>query len=108
MNTLEEVMAYINNRYRFTENEYPALRGGVSPDDIAAFAANHTLLHFLKAIGTVAAVCEAHDHGAPLDLIALQAATVKMFINTLKLASELGMSDEELVAAVPTLMKPTT
>lgn len=58
----------------------------------------------IKSIGRLAGECEQHDHGEQLDDRALKEGVVKIFINTLKLAEELGISAGELVDSVPLLM----
>lgn len=100
-------MAFINSKYVFNEQNYPALKGK-SPEEKAMFALNHSILHMQKSIGMLAFEAEAYDHTKNYDFVhesKLKEATVKMLINTLKLAYELGLTAEKLAEAVPEMMK---
>ena len=73
-----------------------------------AFVVNHSHLHMSKSLGKIATELEIGDHlgyfphqSEPV----VREATIKMFINTLKLAQELGMTAEDLMSAVPEVMK---
>ena len=64
------------------------------------FAIRHSVLHMTKTMGMLAAECEAFDHGTSMNVVALREATIKMLANTLKLATDLQMSADELAAGV--------
>jgi|SRR3989344_3293169 len=103
--TLQELMDFIGSRYRFSEENYPAL-AGQSDGQKEVFAINHSILHMNKSIGVLAGECEAYDHGRVWpkgDVV--KEATVKMLINSLKLAEEIGMTAEEIFETIPRTMK---
>ncbi len=64
--------------------------------DRVHFALAHSLLHMQKALGAIATVLEAHDHGQPLDTAALEFAVCKELVNVLKLAAVLGIPPAQL------------
>lgn len=72
--------------------------------DKKAFALSHSVHHMQKSVGKLAAECERYDHGGKLDDAAIKEGVVKMFINSVKLAEEMGINAEELAASVPTFM----
>jgi len=105
MSSLQELMAFIGSGYVFSKENYPLL-AGKSDIQKMAFAINHSILHMNKSIGKIAAECESYDHGhSHLNEDIIKEATVKMLINTLKLADELGMTAKDLFETVPDLMK---
>ncbi len=107
MQDLTNLMSFINSKYVFSEENYPALKGKTT-EEKAVFALNHSVLHMQKSIGVLATQCEAYDHSGNfnnVDQAALKEATAKMLVNTLKLAHELGFSPEQLAEAVPLVMK---
>ncbi len=55
--------------------------------------------------GRISAESESWDHGGTMNEEALREATVKMLINVLKLAEELGILPGELIGSVPRLMR---
>lgn len=101
---LASVMKNVGKRYAFTSEHYPIL-DQLSPTQRKMFAVNHNHLHMSKSLGKIAAECEAFDHGGAINQTALEIATVKMFINTLKLAEELGMSASDLCSKVPEFIR---
>lgn len=101
---LHEIMHYIGERYTFTAEHYPALKNA-TPEERRAFAVNHSVYHMAKSVGKLASECEAADHGGEMDEAALRRATVKMLINALKLAEEIGMDADDLAREVPQCMK---
>lgn len=101
---LVQLMAYVNGKYTFTPEHYPVLQGA-SAEEVQAFAISHSAHHMSKSLGKISAESEAHDHGGKLDFDALQIATAKMFVNTLRLASELGLNATQLAQMVPEVMK---
>lgn len=104
MDSLRTLMEFIGARYQFTPENYPEMEG-MSEEQKKAFAVSHSAHHMMKSLGRIATECESYDHGSRMNGPALREATVKMLINTLKLAEELGMTPEELANAVPDLMK---
>ena len=98
-------MDFIGSRYIFSEKSYPLLAEKPEVQRMA-FAINHSILHMSKSLGKIAAECESYDHGhgRPNEDV-VKEATVKMLINTLKLADELGMTADDLAKAVPELMR---
>ncbi len=97
---LDATIKHISDRYSFTSDRYPLI-ARLSPQERKAFAVSHSVHHMIKSIGKLSGECEAFDHGGALNEEVLREATVKMFINTLKLAEEIGMTADDLIAAVP-------
>ncbi|MHB8651858.1 MAG: hypothetical protein ACYC8S_01850 [Minisyncoccota bacterium] len=100
---LAHLMSYIGARYTFTPEHYPPLEG-VTRDQKKAFAVSHSVYHICKSVGKLAAECERHDHGGAINDAPLKEGTVKMFINAVKLAEELGISAQELADSIPEYM----
>lgn len=100
---LASLMAFIGERYTFTEEHYPNL-DKLSPNDRHVFAVRHSALHMMKSTGKIAAEAEKADHGGMMHFSDLKTATTKMLVNVLKLAEELNISPEELAANVPNVM----
>ncbi len=105
MTNLQQIMDFIESKYVFSEENYPSLKGW-SEAQRQAFAITHSVLHMNKSVGRIAGECESYDHGGdgPNNAI-VREATVKMLINTLKLAEELGMTAEDLAKAIPVVMR---
>ena len=103
---LQDLMDYIEKRYVFSPENYPRMRT-MSAIKRFVFAVNHSHLHMSKSLGVIAAVLEGHDHanGGVMNVGDIKIATAKMLINTLKLAQELGMSADDLVALTEQSMK---
>lgn len=100
---IQALMDFVGQRYVFSAEHYPNI-----PTDAKrnlAFAVTHSHLHMSKSLGRIATECERYDHGLEPDYELVKEATVKMLINTLKLAQELGMNADELTEAIPSLMK---
>lgn len=102
---LTKIMEYIGARYTFTPEHYPTL-GVASPSQKKVFVVGHSVFHMCKSIGKLAAECERWDHAGSehMDNAILKEATVKMFINAVKLAEELGISAQDLADSVPLYM----
>ena len=100
---LAQLMEYIGSRYTFTADHYPRMTG-LDSDGKKAFVLSHSVHHIQKSVGKLAAECEHFDHGGKLDDTAIREGVVKMFINSVKLAEEMGITAEELAASVPTFM----
>jgi hypothetical protein len=101
---LSSLMAYIGARYTFTPEYYPLL-AKVGLAERQPFAISHSIMHLQKSLGQIAAESESHDHGGPMDINALEVATTKLLVSTLKLAEELGMTAERLSYMIPQVMK---
>lgn len=104
---LQELMDLIGSKYVFNKEAYPNMDDS-SPESKQMFAVGHTCFHMQKSLGKIAEVCEAYDHAGNRthkNVLLLEEATVKMFINTLKLAEELGFSGEELFRQVEQFYK---
>ncbi len=99
---LSSLMAFIGERYTFTQDHYPNI--DTSPEAKRIFAVRHSALHMMKSTGKIAAEVEAADHGGNMDLKALRVATNKMLVNALKLAEELDMTAQDLADGVPQVM----
>ena len=54
----------------------------------------------MKSTAVVAAEAEKADHGGKVDMAALETAVVKQLVNTLKLASHMGLTSSDLVASI--------
>lgn len=102
--TLSEALRYVGEEYAFSPEQYPILRR-LSLAQRRVFAMNHCQLHITKSLGRIAAACESADHGERLDEVELRAATGKIFTDVLKLAQEIGMTEEDLLARVHQLPK---
>lgn len=100
-----QALRYILSKYEFTTENYPKLKKSITPKDKKIFAINHSLMHMNKATGKIAGELEKNDHGGDIDFSALQEATVKMFINVLVLANEIGIDGKRLCKFVPKYMK---
>jgi len=99
---LQELMNLIGSKYVFNKENYPKLDES-SPETKMMFAIQHSKNHMDKSIGVIAGVCEEYDHKGNRthqNIIKVEEATVKMFINTLKLAEELGFSADQLFERV--------
>jgi hypothetical protein len=84
---LSTLMTFVAERFRDEEHD----RG---------FAIRHGVLHMTKAVGRLAAECESFDHGTSMNTAALRESVVKMLVNTLKLADDVGLSADELAEGV--------
>ncbi len=100
---LSSLMAFIGERYTFTEEHYPNL-DKLSPNERHVFAVRHSVLHMMKSAGKLAAEAERADHGGGMSFSELKTATTKMLVNVLKLAEELRIPPEELAVNVPNVM----
>jgi len=99
---LQPLIDLIGSHYVFNKESYSQLEGKTDKDEILMFAVNHSVLHMNKSIGTLATACEAYDHKGitAVDKQQLEVGVVKMLINTLKLAEELGMTGQQLAERV--------
>jgi hypothetical protein len=104
---LQELMNLIGSKYVFNKENYPKLNDS-SPETKMMFAISHTAFHMQKSLGKIAEVCEEYDHKdnrTHQDITKIEEATVKMFINTLKLAEELEFSADDLFERVEQFYK---
>ncbi|MBP6911856.1 MAG: hypothetical protein KBB88_01485 [Candidatus Pacebacteria bacterium] len=104
---LQELMSLIGSKYVFNKENYPKLDDS-SPETKQMFAISHSNFHMQKSLGKIAEVCEEYDHKGNRThqgITKVEESTVKMFINTLKLAEELGFSAEELFERVEQFYK---
>lgn len=103
MSQLSRLMKHISATWVCDETRYPQL-AAMSAAERQDFVVKHSLLHLMKTMGKIAAVCEHLDHGEPYahkDAAELEASAVKLFVNVLKLADELGLSADDLVRRAP-------
>lgn len=97
---LRVLMEEIGKVYAFTPQKYPVLSNVGSNFEETMFAVNHSLKHMTKSSGSIAAQCEAQDHGGRVDLGAIATAAIKQVINSLNLANVLGITPEQLVRTI--------
>jgi hypothetical protein len=102
---LQSLIDYIHGLYQFTSGNYPALTH--LPESLAAaFIGSHSLLHMQKSLGILATHFEAADHsGKPPLPEQYREALLKLILNCLKLAAEMGLSANDIVTGIPPLMK---
>lgn len=104
MKDLQSLMDNIASVWACDPTRYPALEG-MDADQRRNFLVKHSLLHVAKTSGKIAAVCEDFDHNNKKEDdsfdIGLQVGAVKLFINSLKLAQEAGLSAEDLFRFAP-------
>lgn len=96
---LSDLIKIVAERFESHTSVYPAL-ALLDEEQKRGFTINHSVLHMSKPVGRLAAECESFDHGGSLNVAALREATVKMLINTLKLADDLQMTADELTAGI--------
>ena len=104
---LQELMDLIGSKYVFNKENYPKMDDS-STETKQMFAIVHSNFHMQKSLGKIAEVCEEYDHKGNRThqgITKVEEAIVKMFINTLKLAEELGFSAEELFERVEQFYK---
>jgi hypothetical protein len=106
MKELQELMDHIAKVWKCDEKRYPEL-AGMNPEQRRNFLVKHSVLHIGKTNGKVAAFCEDADHAGtglqPSQELRYQA--VKMFINALKLAEEVGVGAQELFAEAQNIVQ---
>ncbi|MEK7649781.1 MAG: hypothetical protein AAB367_02400 [Patescibacteria group bacterium] len=96
---IDKLIQFVADNNVFNEEKYPELKGADDKKRLL-FAINHSALHFAKVSGVIAGISEAVDHGKELDTETLKTSVVKSFINVLRLAELVGMSEKDLVEAV--------
>lgn len=92
---MNDLIKYIGEKWICTPERYPEM-AGMNEDERLRFVLRHTALHFAKTAGKVAATSENSDHGEMLNIEDLKINTAKSLINTLYLAGQLKMTEEEL------------
>ncbi|MEJ0053386.1 MAG: hypothetical protein WDN10_01485 [bacterium] len=104
---MKELMERIATVWECDPSRYPEL-AGMDTTERKNFLIKHSVLHITKTAGKLAALCEDYDHTkqtSPEAEEKLKAASVKMFINALKLAEEAGLSADELLERAPGYVK---
>lgn len=99
---LQVLMDFIGKQYVYDRENYPNMNA-VNREEKRAFALTHSVLHMTKTLGRLAGISEEYDHTGQLtsaDLDAAKKHTIKMFVNVLKLAEELGLSGDSLARGV--------
>lgn len=97
-------MKSIVDKYQFNGKNYPGF-DALAPDEQFLFSVEHSILHMNKSLGKLAAEAEAADHGEAMNVINLHTATVKMIVNSLRLAEILKLTPENVVEMIPIVMK---
>jgi hypothetical protein len=103
MNNLDALMQYIAAVWVCDVKRYPELQGK-NPDERRNFLVKHSLMHVAKTSGKLASVCEDFDHNGayePDSEEMLKGYAVKLFVNALKLAEEVGLSADDLLQRAP-------
>jgi len=100
-NTLDDLIHFIAQTYKFDATTYPELEGATD-QALLNFAVRHSALHASKTTGQLAAMSEDIDHGSELSQEVLRENVVRSLINTLRLAELCGMRAQELDACVRT------
>jgi len=101
---LASLMPFIAERYVFDSKSYPGF-DDLSPAQQRLFMVNHSVLHMNKSLGRIAGEVEAADHGDLIKHEELIVATMKMVVNSLRLAEALGLSPDEVAKRVPKVMR---
>jgi hypothetical protein len=96
---LDKLITFIAEHFKFDKATYPELEG-VSDQKRLEFAIRHSVLHFSKTTGKIAAVSEDVDHGGALDLESIKENVPKALINVLRLAELVGISEAEIIRAI--------
>jgi hypothetical protein len=99
MHTLQELIDHIGKTWVCDAARYPEL-AGMSEVDRLNFIIKHQVLHLSKTTGKLATLAEAYDHsreGLGEASEELRNLATKLFINSLKLAEEVGMSADDLL-----------
>ncbi len=104
MNDLEALMAKIAEVWKCDEARYPEL-AGMNDAQKKNFVIKHSVLHIAKTNGKIAALCEDFDHNGTDMSEEAKTLAVKLFINSLKLAEESGLSTSDLLSRAPNFVK---
>jgi len=92
---LKELMELIEESWTFDENNHPGI-DRLSADQVSLFAVRHILMHQQKAVGRLVEAYEPTDHWQPLIKSAVLLAVRNSLVNTLRLASTIGLKASEL------------
>jgi hypothetical protein len=104
--TLSSLMKFIAGKYKFNGDEYSDSDfDNLTYYQQRVFMVNHSVLHMNKSLGRIAGEVEGADHGVVMDNELLREATVKMIINSLRLAEAVGLTPEDVRRLVPHYMK---
>ena len=87
--SLHDLMEYVRKGWVFNKRTYPRIK----KNNATEFAIKHVSEHMAKTTGKIVAAIEPYDHGLPMDLDAIQRQTAYALINTLRMASLVGMTD---------------
>ena len=106
MNDLQDFMDHIARVWKCDAHRYPELTK-MTLEQRKNFLLKHSLLHINKTTGKIAALCEDFDHNGKLmkEELNLSDLSIKMFINALNLAKEVGLSAKDLLSRGPTFLK---
>lgn len=104
MHNLSEALNEIALAYPFTEKEYPEL-ATYSKGQQKKFAIKHSILHIAKSLGKLATVSEHIDHGSELNRHSLQEATIKILVNTLRIAELQKLQEAEIYQEIPKVLR---
>jgi hypothetical protein len=99
MHVLDSLIRRAEEKFQFTAEKYPELVSA-TPEETLRFAIRHSVLHYAKTAGKIAAHSEDVDHGGAGDLEALKTDTAKSLLNALRLAGLLGMNGAGLVERI--------
>lgn len=81
---------------------------GMNDDQRMNYLVKHSLLHIGVTVGKISKVCQARDHKKEFteeERKALKHEATALFVNSLKLAEEVGLTPEELVAQAPSFVR---
>ena len=92
---IDELRSFVIDALPVTRAHYPSLS---DDSDVVAFCVKHSALHFSKTSGQLAALAEKLDHGLYPDLSEATKIVANSLVNTLKLAEELSISTESIIA----------
>lgn len=96
---VNNLLKYFGEKWTCTPDRYPEMNG-MNEDETLHFVLRHSALHFSKTAGRIAAASEDSDHGKRLNIEDLKINVAKSLINTLYLAGQLKMTEEELESLV--------
>ena len=104
LNNLNNLIKYIADNFKFTEEKYPALKN-LSQEEKIRFALKHSALHISKTSGKISGIMEDGDHGNDLDIENLKINNTKVLISSLRLAELLGMEEGEILERVKKILE---
>jgi hypothetical protein len=98
MENLAALMAHMEKTWECNKERYP-LVALLSREAKTAFVVRHSLMHLMKSKGKIAEVKRRFDFEpeyAPQDLEQIRVAAVKLFVNGINLAREVGYSADAI------------